>query len=389
MRLAMVGRYFNRQGGVSRVLAELSDRASRDHAVDVYAHEVLDRLPGASTRFIELPMLTRPALAQMPTFDAGVRRRLDPADYDVVHVHDGQALLGDVHTFHSALKPWLEQARRDAGLKGRLSRVWPPHVADERWERRVAGDRRFLLVAISRVIGRELEAHLGVDPDRIRVIHNGVDVEDFQPAASRAEARAELPPGERPPAGETVLVFVGMYFLRKGLGVLLRAVAALPPGRPLTVWVVGGDDPAPFAALARELGLGERVRFFGHRREVAPYLRAADLFVFPTAYEPFGLVITEALACGTPAITTAAAGAAELMEDGREGFLLDRPQDVDAVRAALERYLALDADARAAMAAAARRSAEATSWDAIWGRYEELFAEVAAAKRAGRPAWAT
>lgn len=387
MRLAMVGRYYNRQGGVSRVLAELSDRAVVDHEVDVYAHEVLDAAPGTRVRFVEVPMRERPSILQLPTFAHGVQRRLVAADYDIVHSHDGQARRADVQTAHSCYAAWLDDVRRGAGVKGLLSRVYPRHVLTDRWERAALGGDQ-VVVAISRVVAHELERFLGIDPARIRVIHNGVDIDTFTPPSSRAAARAALPPDERPADDEAMLLFAGMYFRRKGLEPLLRALAGLRDAR-WGLTVVGGDDAAPFRALADELGIGAKVRFTGHRPRIAPYFQAADAFVFPTAYEPFGLVITEALACGTPVITTATAGGAELMQDGRDGLLLRDPHDPAEIRAAVERFLALDDDARARMGAAAREAVVATSWDAQWKKYETLFGEVAENKRAARPLWAT
>lgn len=385
----MVGRYYNRQGGVSRVLAELSDRAARDgDDVDVYAHEVLDARPGSGVRFVTLPMRTRPVWLDVPSFARHADRALAAARHDVVHVHDGQALRADVITAHSCYAAWLADVRRDAGVKGLLSRVYPRHAATEHWERRVyrRGSTDAAIVAISQVVADELARHHRVPTERMCVIHNGVDVDGFLPPDSREGARAALPPEARVADDRTVLAFVGMYFRRKGLEPLLRALGGLRDD-PWELLVVGGDDEGPFRALAAELGIAPQVRFLGHRPDVAPFLQAADAFVFPTSYEPFGLVITEALACGTPVITARRAGAAELMRDGREGLLLDRPTDPEALRAALRRFLDLDPAARSAMRAAARDTAVASSWDAQWARYAALFGEVAERRREGRPAW--
>ncbi|MBJ7330316.1 MAG: glycosyltransferase family 4 protein [Solirubrobacteraceae bacterium] len=387
MRLAMIGRYYNRQGGVSRVMAELAERAAATHEVDVYAHEVLDALPGTKVRFVDTPMRERPALLALPSFARSVERRLDRSAYDVVHAHDGQTPDADVQTAHSCYAAWLDDVRRGAGLKGALSRVYPRHVMTDRWERRgLGGDA--VIVAISRVVASELEQYLHIDPSRIRVIHNGVDVETFRPADSPAAARAAIPPDERAADDRVMLLFAGMYFRRKGLEPLLRGLARLRGG-PWTLTVVGGDDDAPFRALAAELQIADQVHFTGHRPKIAPYFQAADAFVFPTAYEPFGLVITEALACGTPVITTATAGGAELMADGRDGFLLRDPHDPEEIAGAVQRFLDLSPEARRAMRAAARESVLATSWDEQWRKYDELFTEVAANRRAGRAPWAS
>src|SRR5689334_2792862 len=99
MRIAMVGRYYNRQGGVSAVIAELSDRAGRNHEVDIYTSEALDT-EGSPARFVHVPMLVRPSWLQVPTFAWRLRQALDPGRYDIVHVHDTQGLYADVVTCH-------------------------------------------------------------------------------------------------------------------------------------------------------------------------------------------------------------------------------------------------------------------------------------------------
>ena len=389
MRLAMAGRYYNRQGGVSRVLAELADRAAAaGHDVDVYTHEALDVDPASRVRFVEVEMRRRPVWRETQSFARHVGSVLDPAAYDVVHSHDGQARHANVITAHSCYAAWLHDVRHNAGIKGLASRVYPRHVSTERWEQGTYRDPDPLVIAISRVVASELERFHGVAPERVRVVHNGVDVDGFRPPASREAARAALPPAERPADEGMVFLFVGMYFRRKGLQTLLRALAGLRDD-PWTLMVVGGDDEEPFRAIAQEGGIADRVRFLGHRPQVTPYMQAADAFVFPTEYEPFGLVISEALACGTPVITSARAGGAELMVDGRDGLLLEDPASADELRGALRRFAALDGEQRAAMSAAARLSAVDTSWDAQWRRHEDLFTQVAVNRRAGRPAWAS
>lgn len=381
MRIAMVGRYYNRQGGVSAVIAELSDRAGIDHEVDIYTNEALDT-EGSPARFIHVPMLERPPWLQVPTFARRLRGFLDPSRYDIVHVHDTQGLQADVITCHSCAAAWFDVARREIGFpKSLLSRVYPPHVSSIVWERHALRRSDTPIIAVSARTGEELTRYLGLDPSRIHVIHNGIDTTRFTPAPSRSAARAEL--HELVQAGSAdavVLLFVGYSFRRKGLAQVIRALAAVGDER-LELWVAGGDDPAPYERLTDQLGVSGRVRFLGHRSDVVALMQAADAFVMPASYEPFGLVLLEALACGTPVITSRAAGFAELMTDGREGYTVDDPFNTDELAAVLMRFLERQRQ-WPELSAAARALALEWDWDSIWQRTEALYGELISRKQA-------
>ena len=381
MRIAMVGRYYNRQGGVSAVMAELSDRAGIEHEVDVYTSEALD-IDASPARFVHVPMLSRPSWLQTPTFAWRLRTHLDPSRYDIVHVHDGQGLYADLITCHSCAAAWFDVARREVGFpKSLLSRMYPPHVSSIAWERFALTNSDAPIIAVSGRTGDELKRHLGIDPARIHVIYNGIDTERFSPPQSRSAAREqlqELVQARR--ADAVVLLFVGYSFRRKGLAQVIRAIAAVGHHR-VELWVAGGDDPAPYERLAHQLGVAERVRFLGHRSDVVGLMQAADAFVMPASYEPFGLVLMEALACGTPVITSRAAGVAELMTENREGYTLEDPSDVGELARALARLLESESH-WPELSAAARALAVLWDWDSIWRRTEALYGEVMARKRA-------
>lgn len=180
------------------------------------------------------------------------------------------------------------------------------------------------------------------DWDRLRIIHCGVIPENYAHASDRAET-----PG-------TELLFVGRLAPVKGLRVLLAALARARETRPdLRLTIVGdGEDRAHLEQLAEPMG--EAVRFTGYlsQAEVAERLAQADAFVLPSFAEGLPVVLMEALAAGKTAIAPRVAGVAELIEDGRTGYLM-HAGDVDGLTKALEQ-LAADPKAGQALGAAGR-----------------------------------
>ncbi|MEG3614415.1 glycosyltransferase family 4 protein [Isoptericola haloaureus] len=204
------------------------------------------------------------------------------------------------------------------------------------------------------------------------VIGNGVDVERFTPPteADRAEARVRADV----PEGATHVVFVGHEFDRKGLDLLLRAAADLPA---VHVTVVGGtpDMLADVRRLLARLGTASRVHLAGAVADPRPWLRAADALALPSAYEANALVVLEALACGVPVVATPVGYAPDVVDDGRNGWLVERT--VAGVRTGLRAVAALDDDALAAARHAARKTAEQHDWGTVSQQYLDLLEQLA------------
>jgi glycosyltransferase involved in cell wall biosynthesis len=201
------------------------------------------------------------------------------------------------------------------------------------------------------------------------VIHHGVDAETFHPrnrALWRPEVRRQVGVGADTP----VALYVGDY--QKGLVPTLRALARVPD---LHLVGVARSPVEPYQDLICELGVADRVHLMPASASVERYYATADVFVFPTFYDPFGLVATEAMASGLPVICSAAAGASEVIQDGVDGFVVQDPWDADALAAPL-RQLVEDPALRQKLGAAARRKAEAHTWDEVARQTLGVYREV-------------
>jgi len=202
----------------------------------------------------------------------------------------------------------------------------PPHVA-----------------AVSEYVRRQVEsAFPQFTRERIHVVFNGVDIRPLpsdEAAAQRAALRTELGVAQ----GRPLVLFVGHNFKLKGLGELIRA-GATPAGRQVD-WllaVAGRDDPRRHEHQARRLGVGQRIKFVGTQYPVEALYAAAGVLAHPTWYDPCSRVVLEALACGLPVVTTRWNGAAEVMQAGRHGEVIDTPADAPALAAAIARCFDLE-----------------------------------------------
>jgi glycosyltransferase involved in cell wall biosynthesis len=209
-------------------------------------------------------------------------------------------------------------------------------------------------IALSEEMSREFQVH-GAPASRIWRIPNGVDTERFRPATAgeRSELREILGLPD-----ETIAVYTGRLVTYKGLPTLIRAWRAVNHGTLVLV----GEGGADVHACERELrelvaahALDGRVRFAGPSDRVEDWLRAADLFVFPTENEAFGLSLVEAMACALPCITTSVGGLRDFVTDGANALVVPTGDD-RAVAFAIS-ALAADANRRQALGEAARQTA--------------------------------
>jgi glycosyltransferase involved in cell wall biosynthesis len=150
---------------------------------------------------------------------------------------------------------------------------------------------------------------------RSTVVYNGTDTSFFSPAPGGTALRLEKE-----------ILIVGNLLVGKGHELVLRAIGQLETSFPLLrCRMIGeGPDRARFEALARELGIAQRVRFEGRksRAEVADAMRACSVFVLPSRYEGLGCAYLEAMACGKPVVACRGQGIEEIIEHGENGWLI-------------------------------------------------------------------
>jgi glycosyltransferase involved in cell wall biosynthesis len=369
MKVALVTHNVVRGDGQGRVCFELVRHALQAGVeVEMFADQVDEALVKAGARWTSV----KPAAVPTNLYKVwDFARRADRAlalrhgDFDIIHAH-GHVLntphhVNTAHMIHAAWRnaPGYADAC-GRGWRGLYRRAYTN--LNSRWERQTYG-RASVVVAVSERVRADLRA-LGLPKAKVRVIHHGVDPAEYCPGSINRQALGI------PAAGPLILFAGNLRTDLKNAGTLLKAMVQVP-GASLAL--AGSVERSPFPALAARLGLTARIHFLGYRNDLPDLMRAADVFVLPSRYESFSLVLLEAMASGLPVVTARTVGAAELVSHAC-GIVLDDPNDESALGRAL---LALvnDEALRKRMGLAARQTAALHSWQRMAREYLQLYEE--------------
>lgn len=371
MKLCIVTSSVVKGDGQSRVNYEVASEAIRQgHHVTLLASRVAPQLQENSlVKWIDISV--NGWKTQLVRDQVFARRSADwlgkhRSEFDLVLTNGAMTwAAGDVNIASFVHGAWLlspvhiSRTRRD--LYGFYQ--WLYTALNVGWEKQAFGKAK-VVVAVSQRIKQEL-IDSGVPQETIRVLLCGVDLHEFSPGYVE---RKKLGLPEQVP----LALFVGdIRINRKNLDTVLQALVQVPD---LHLAVVGTAEGSPYPQLAAQLGLSQRVHFLGYRSDVSQVMQAVDLFVFPSRYEPFGLVVLEAMASGLPVITATTTGASELITP-ECGVVLPDSEDAQALAQALL-YLKNDSELRKQMGQAAREIAEQYSWTTMAQSYIDLFEEL-------------
>lgn len=381
-------------GGAGVHVAELVRALRRD--IDVQVRCFGAPRDEAGTTAYATPAEFAAANAALATMGVDLLMAQDAAGADLAHSHTWYAnfagftakqLHGIPHvvTAHSLepLRPWKAE---QLGGGYRVSS----------WVEKTAFEDADAVIAVSDGMRRDiLRSYPGIDPDRVSVVYNGIDLTDWKPNDDPDQVRALGVDPDRPS-----IVFVGRITRQKGLPYLLRAARSLPADVQLVLCAGAPDTPeimAEVSGLVAELGeTREGVVWIDRhlpRNELTALLTSATCFVCPSVYEPLGIVNLEAMACGAAVVGTATGGIPEVVDDGVTGVLvpieqhddgtgtpLDPDRFVADLAEALTRVASDPVRAREMGAAGRVRAEEHFAWDAIATATRALYERVLAGR---------
>jgi len=310
-------------------------------------------------------------LVHSHTWYANSAGRIAQLTYGIPHVVTAHSL--------EPLRPWKAE---QLGGGYRLSS----------WMEREAFEHADGVIAVSRAMRADiLRSYPSIDPSKVHVVYNGIDIEEWKPTVDEDAVRALGIDPSKPS-----VVFVGRITRQKGLPYLLRAVASLPEGVQIVLCAGAPDTPeimAEVTSLVSDLrdqreGVVWIDRMLSHQ-EIVNVLSSGTVFVCPSVYEPLGIVNLEAMACGIPVVGTGTGGIPEVVADGLTGRIvpIDQAQDgtgtptdpdkfVADLAATLNEVLADEGLAKLMGRAGRLRVETEFTWDAIATRTRQVYDEV-------------
>lgn len=371
MKLCIVTLYVKKGDGQGRVNYEVAQEAlSRGYHLTLLASDIApDLAQNSAVNWIPIPVTGYPTeflrnfiFAQK----SAAWLRQHAAEMDLIKINGAITLFpSDVNAVHFVHSSWLRSPVHISRLRRDFYGFyqWLYTSINARAEKQAFHHAKTVVAVSAKVAGELID--IGIPQSKIRVIVNGVDLQEFSPGMA---ARQKL----GLPENVALALFAGdLRTTRKNLDTVLQSLVKVPD---LHLAVVGKIPGSPFPQLAIDLGIDQRVHFVGYRRDVNEIMRAVDFFVFPSRYEACSLVLLEALSSGLPVITAIATGGSELVTESA-GIVLQDTDDSEALAAALSN-LASNPSLRQQMGKMARAIAEKHSWTIMAQAYLDLFEEL-------------
>ncbi len=381
MKIAFISEHFKPQyGGQEVYMRDFSEYLiQQGHEINFFTQSSNVENPDLDINIINMPSCSKwMRWVQWWYFLKQVKKQLQDKDFDVVM---GTGVCADVNVYqpHGGVRKASHRQNRlltgtvQCFFKGLSNLLSPKHIMVSKIEQDIFDQSQAQFIAISKMVAGHMKEFYAVKDSQLTLIYNGVDVERFKPcsALEKEQARKNLGIDD----GRVLMSLVAHNFKLKGLKELLQALCELKKSQKDFLLVVAGKGKQKkYLSQITKLGLQKHVRFLGSVDNPEDIYRASDIYLQPTWYDPCSLVVLEAMAAGLPVLTTEFNGAAELMEHGKSGFVIDRPDNQQAFVKALEAMMSIDK--RKSVAQAAREKIEPFTHLRNYQLMEKVFEKV-------------
>lgn len=212
-----------------------------------------------------------------------------------------------------------------------------------------------IVAALSEYVKRQYEKHCSIAPERLVTIANGVKIRQTVSKEAAENLRGDLISrfNLKKDTDPVFFLFGGNNFRLKGLGCAIEALSQVTkntPKAPAYLVIAGNGTSGKYRQLANFYGIIDRVLFLGKVDDIQPFLKACDVNILPTFYDPSSRIVLEGLTFAMPVITTSFNGATDMFTDRRHGIVVDHPTNINALSEALKYFLSREAIDQASQA---------------------------------------
>ncbi len=396
MKVLMTGiRFPPAPGGAETHMLEISKRLAGNHDITVFTSDLYREIPfqrmspgdegyssyhgipvrrfggysmGGDAHYVFMPGMVLPMLKYRADIVhahsygyfqvnlAAFKRALQDVKFIITpHYHPEWSMAGGEHRKH---------------LRSIYDRVFSGWVLD----------RADAIIGVSRH-EMELMARLGFDTSKVHLIPNGIDFSLYENIPDPTPFLMLYGLLEKKNAGWNIVMYAGRLAPNKGLIQLVNSAKEVIRGHPDTVFVLVGDDAGMREKIEREirkLGLEPHFRITGHIKEDSMYrsaISSCDVFVLPSEYEAFGIVLAEAMACEKPCVGTRVGGVPEVIDENRTGHIVEY-DDIPSLASAINRILSMPDKGHSMGVLGRRKVRKRFTWDSVAMQIDALYRKV-------------
>jgi UDP-glucose:(heptosyl)LPS alpha-1,3-glucosyltransferase len=365
-KIAVVIPKYGLLGGAEQFVAELTSRLARHTGFDF--HVLANRWQPGTTdiKFHKVPIITFPKYLSTLSFAYFVGRKLKRGNFSIVHSHE-RIFGADIFTMHGIPhRYWVHNIRRKRMSLYDLATAWV--------EKKLVYEgncRKF--IAVSNLTRDIFLQEYKINPDKITVIHPGVDLNDY-PQNNKEYVRTDTRKEFGINNADHVILFVSMNFEIKGLDAILASLAKLKAqNHEFKLIVAGKGNISKFTKIAQEAQISDNIIFTGpvSKEKLIRIYLACDMYIMLSKFDTFGMVVLEAMAAGLPVIISNNVGAKDLVKEDNNGFVVNDTSDTDFIAAKIS--ILLDKKIRTNMSEAALQTAKQNTWDIVTAKYLALY----------------
>ncbi|WP_323128463.1 glycosyltransferase family 4 protein [Candidatus Thiothrix anitrata] len=318
IKIALIRQRYNPFGGAERFVERII-KSSNKYKIQITL--ITRKWPNTKDTKSNTILLCNPfyigSLWRDWSFSRCIKRQLKKNKFNLIQSHERLCECDIYRAGDGVHREWLNQRNRSTSLWQKLLiSINPYHVYIKNEEAKLFKNKLLKkIICNSNMVKDEIKFHYQIPDSKITIIRNGLDFTKFHPSIKN-QYRNEIRLQHNISNEDTLFLFVGSGFSRKGLESALKALSKLPKNTYLLI--IGKDKKEKyFIKKSNELDIRNRVIFLEGKQNVIPYYSAADVFILPTIYDPFPNATLEAMACGLPVITSYKSGTSEIITHGK------------------------------------------------------------------------